>query len=819
MKIKIEETFQYVHEPLRSNEHAIPFLENQQYVTDLKNRILFSSGGAFLITGLRGIGKTTLVTRAIDELTSENSSSTLIIPVYLNVAREINITQLMYEIIRRFYDSLIDNKIIDKVPKYIASRITSAYARTSLSFKQSQYESIEKSRTTSIKPNNISPSLNPIKNLIETLKPKFSFSKRKISSLAKEASFLAYSESDVEHDFLRILELLRKGFFVPKSFIQSALTTFHLKNKKPNTKLKCIFILDELDKLTAKEDGIESLERLLASMKNILSTTGVCFIFIGGTDLHDRWQRDIRKGNSLYESIFGWHLYISCTWKAVDLLLEKLLDTSSFNSNEIVFLKGYLQYKGRGIIRRILQRFNSFIIWENGKPYLDFKDIDIEKIKFYTRLQNVLKKYYSFVDEDSLSQLHIDQDRRRLGNYYMTDLILETQGKIFTIESLDGLVQSTGTKSSFPLTKKNKENLIEYLVKSGIVVTVRKKSTDQTYIGDVPQAQERLFRLSENIKEKLFTLMRLSESEKQGIARVISDSTIAFEEAFPIEIDSTFRSNLKQRYEILGEIGRGGMGVVFKAYDFVLEKEIALKLLPPHIWPNKIAIDRFLREAKIATMLNHTNIVKTLDIVNYEDRYIFIIMELIKGNNLRTFIETNKINPPSAVNIAIQMCDALEYSSSKGVYRMDIKPSNIILDKMFKPIIIDMGLAKYKKTDISDTSITSRGAIIGTPKYLAPEQIEGIALDIRTDLYSLGLVIFEMITGKLPWKNNNMAALFQEIMKGNIDFSQLSVSEELKNVIERALRLDLLERFQTPKDMKEALLETPEAKKIGNNSI
>ena len=220
--------------------------------------------------------------------------------------------------------------------------------------------------------------------------------------------------------------------------------------------------------------------------------------------------------------------------------------------------------------------------------------------------------------------------------------------------------------------------------------------------------------------------------------------------------------------EILELVGRGGMGVVYKARQKRLGRFVALKILSPKIGQDPAFAERFTREAQAMGMLNHPHIVAVYDFgqtpsprfsgegqgvraAGGEGGLYYFIMEFVDGVNVRQLLDTGKLVPAEALAIVPQICEALQYAHDHGVVHRDIKPENLLIDKEGRVKIADFGIAKLVGRDAKDRTLTGAGQIVGTPQYMAPEQIEHpLQVDHRADIYSLGVVFYQMLTGELP---------------------------------------------------------------------
>jgi eukaryotic-like serine/threonine-protein kinase len=207
------------------------------------------------------------------------------------------------------------------------------------------------------------------------------------------------------------------------------------------------------------------------------------------------------------------------------------------------------------------------------------------------------------------------------------------------------------------------------------------------------------------------------------------------------------------RYKILGELGRGAMGIVYKAEDPNLDRLVALKtiILDEDAEGAKEYKKRFMLEAKAAGKLNHPSIVTTFD-YGEEDGLAYLAMELLEGTDLRTRLQKEAIPAVEAVEIARQVAEGLAYAHARGVVHRDIKPGNIMLNGGGQAKIMDFGLARMRMADHK----TSTGMVLGTPRYISPEQISGLPVDQRSDLFSLGIVLYEMLTGTRLFAGENM---------------------------------------------------------------
>ncbi len=268
-------------------------------------------------------------------------------------------------------------------------------------------------------------------------------------------------------------------------------------------------------------------------------------------------------------------------------------------------------------------------------------------------------------------------------------------------------------------------------------------------------------------------------------------------------------------YRITSKLGSGGMGVVYEAEDTNLGRRVALKFLPPEMANDDLALQRFQREARAASALNHPNICTIHAIEQHETEY-FIAMELLEGETLADTIRRGSIDVKTVVEISIQIADALESAHAKGVVHRDLKPANIFITSRGQAKVLDFGLAKIDrrsnegpmgKTAVRD-ELTGAGTTLGTVSYMSPEQARGQITDTRTDIFSLGAVMYQMATGVLPFQGDTSVVIFDGILNREpppITQFNAALPASLARVIERALEKERDLRYQTAADLRTEL--------------
>src|SRR5436190_684362 len=253
------------------------------------------------------------------------------------------------------------------------------------------------------------------------------------------------------------------------------------------------------------------------------------------------------------------------------------------------------------------------------------------------------------------------------------------------------------------------------------------------------------------------------------------------------------------RYEIMARIGEGGMGVVYKAKQTSIDRVIAIKMLNPQMASDQQWVQRFYNEAKATSRLQHPNTIRMFDFGQTADGRLFLTMEFLDGQTLREAVARQAPMAPNRVlKVLIQCCASLAEAHSIGIIHRDIKPDNVFLLNMAGSPdfvkLLDFSVAKLLE---GDRMKTQAGVVFGTPQYMSPEQGRGLPLDARSDLYALGILAFEMLTGNVPYNDDNPMTVIQMHLHGQVPPMQDSIPPSVQHVVRRAMEKDAARRYQS----------------------
>lgn len=829
--IPLKPDFRFAHEPLadaftgQNRADDLRFVAREKEIVELSTRLLFSQGGAFLVTGYRGVGKTSFVNHVIHqikngapELSRALGQSVEIVDVRMNFARVMQPMELMHHIIRGLYRRLEELSLLTRFDADLRQELRQAFLRTSFHITRTASKTYEgEIEMSGWKWLSLAPALR-------------ANTKR---SREEELEYLGYDDKVAEYDVMRLSCLLARGYFKRSSLWKRFIRAIR-RQSAPRTALKLVFIFDELDKLeTARApDSASPVDEMISLLKNIFTTSGICFIFIAGKDLQDRWRADIGRGDSVYESVFSYNRYLPALWDDVKSICDRLVEgaeealvnrpgTQVSNTlkprrpnlnpskappgwsgkvgldpvNVYKDFQRFLAFIGRGIPRRIVRQFNEFVYWDGQRPFLGFTREKYRRIKFFADLQLVLEQrlgeLLGEIDDDPLNPSH---DHYQLGVYYLIDWILARRSAPFTLAEAVAASRSLSEKiaPAEDIASEVVLNLIELLKKYNYL---------EELVADRDEAR---IKSGEPVRPR-YRLRRERVVQMGKPTGVFQEEAPLFAAASP-----GMPAQLEQ-YELKEMIGQGGMAQIYRAWDTISKREVAIKILAPELSTDNRIVERFVREGQLLAALQepgHSNIVRFYQQGRTGDGRYFIVMRYITGRTLTSLIKATGPLPVSqALAIARSAVSAYAYIHKAGAMRLDIKPANIMIDRLGEVIVIDFGVAIWSAL----ARLTETGGVIGTLLYMSPEQAQGQKLDARSDVYSFGLVLYEMLADRLPFnreKNHSAVDILKMIDEPILPLSDVvAVPGEIEALVMKCLEKSPDQRFQSMDDLLSALLK------------
>jgi serine/threonine protein kinase len=335
---------------------------------------------------------------------------------------------------------------------------------------------------------------------------------------------------------------------------------------------------------------------------------------------------------------------------------------------------------------------------------------------------------------------------------------------------------------------------------SGLLYFLRskqKRNAEQLKLSN-PLDADRSERLEQRMENLELLICRLDRELNHQIEQSLIATSVSSPSAVSQRPTSLLNvaSALEERFQILRELGHGGMGVVIQAYDKQLKEQVAIKVLSPLLSCDAQAVERLRREVSAARRITHPNVIRIHDISEVSG-LSYVSMEYFEGVNLKEFLRQN--GPLSIAlmhQIVSQICDGLQAAHDQGVIHRDLKSQNIIINRNNQIKIIDFGLARSERLD----GMTATGLIMGTPEYMAPEQVAGKVVDERADIYSFGIILYELMTGTVPFTGESAISVgFKQIKDDPPSPRSLnpSIPEELEGVILKALQKEPSQRYRT----------------------
>lgn len=787
--IPLNTDFRFIHEPLdcTSAAHASRFVGRNDELEELVARIVLSDGGAFLVTGYRGVGKSTFINRVIEQVRTHLRQSDLsrepiqFVDVHLNVPRVMDAVELMYHVLRGLYLRLSALGLLDGLDPSVRRDLELAFERTSRTIALKTSSALENTAGVNLG----APAARVLQGTAG-----FSFGTKRSLAASRDIAYLAYDDKAAEYDLVHIARRLAHGYLPQRRWIER--WWGRLLGAAPSRRrLKVLLVFDELDKIDDANLNSSSIDGILGNLKTLFTTSGISFLFVAGKDIHDRWMDDVGRGDSIYESVFSYALYLPPLWMHADPMCDPLLDGQAFSAVDAAetatayaAFKKFLAFNGRGIPRRILRKFNERVRWNSSRAQLILSRDDVRQFRFFADLYDVLTGAESIL----LGELREDAwtgrtDRKRLGLYYLTDWILLRGVDEFTLG--DAVAASKRLSHLIAPAEEAAPAIIDRLL-----TLLVQRNYLEIVVSTMPEgsaaSEASRYRLTHQRLVEMGSLEGVVEQEAQAL------------------INESKQERFGGRYEVLSVLGRGGMSTVFLANDRMLRRQVAIKEQLTGL-EDPAARDRIRTESQALSRLQHENIVRVFD-VHADAKPPYIVMEYVKGRRLTDVIgATGMSSEGDVLNIAHQVVRALRFVHDSGILWRDPKPANIMITPEGRAVLLDFGISHLLTGSDRDA-----GFVVATPMYASPEQLRGEPLDVRSDIYCIGVILYQMVSGKAPFGSEISPAAIARRAAPPPPLDQgLAVSKQLADAIFRCLEPDRERRFQSAGELL-AALPTPE---------
>lgn len=789
--LPLKPSFRFLTEPVSSNEsHSL--IGRSDQVDSFAKRILFSNGGSFLLTGYRGVGKTSFINQVvnrIEEIASELQDifgKTKVLRITLNLTRPVTSAELMHYIVRNLYTCLVDSEVFDRLTDHVRQEITLAYLRTSSNIARKHSESFEKSYGF----NEASVGNDLLKAAL-----KVSLQHKKSGSENHELSFLGYDDRSAEYDIVNISRKLSKGFPEKLSWFDQAKARFGYA-KKHSIGIRVIFIFDELDKLTSADSTMEkyslsNIDQVISSLKSVFTTTGISFVFIAGMDMEDQWQKDVRAGDSIYESVFAYSQYLPCLWSDLSLICDYVVDWSAVKTQAdkdglhqlFENFKKYLSFKGRGIPRSAIRTLNSHVKWKGASPYLAFSPHELNALEFYAVLQSLLLKSEKRLFGKLANAIATsDTDRKHLSIYYIIDWILAQGSLKFNFAA--ALYASKQLSSQIAPAEEIAPELLQQilvLLLENEFLMVASEDLAETMVGPINDSRV-FYKLSPKCLKQL---LDFKES--------ITDTTI-FTRPLPNSVTIPKEPSysglpIATKYGIVSLLGQGGLSRVYKAVNLESGKTVVVKtFLGRDLSSTPIDLEDVY--SNVITFV-HPNVLPHFEVIK-ESENLSVVMKYVEGKDLAFALSNQEFSLANAKRVGLCVAKAIEYIHDKGFVRLDVKPNNVMLAYDENIYLTDFD-TMIRNESKPDTEIP----IAGTPFYMAPEIFNGQVSE-TSDIYSFGVLLYQMVTGRLPYDASDVGGLIKlKTIRPLPASTYQRIPDKLNMMIMRCLEPDPADRFQS----------------------
>jgi serine/threonine protein kinase len=777
MRYTLTKGFHFSHEPRGSEAGAGPLIGRDELLSRLATRITRTDGGAFLVVGYRGVGKTSLakaVVKAVEQqirATGTKSYPTQLLDLWFALARPIPPADLLYQIINGLRLELDRRGLLSQFTTSFRRELDLAAARTAATLTQKSEDQVKSNL-------GLSTAWGWL--------PKFTAGRSRERRLALEQAFLPYDQSSAEQDVIRLAKALGDPRSHRTSILRWILGPLWIGREFP--KLRLMFVFDELDKLDISGNGVEAFESILSELKTLLTTSRITFVFVGGRGLLDAWEKDVGRGDSVYQSVFSHFEYVPPIWRFNDQFWNQLIQSSDDGRGTLAAFKKYLAFHGRGVPRLMLTHLHEFVfVKDAGELQVEFDEFEERSFRCIAELEEAISKAEEKVPEirgwRRASVRHGRHDRDALALRYLTDWVLDHGKEPFGVSNL--LEASNNLSPMIAPEQKDSavlaDKLIGVLEAAGFLELVPAADPLATILleSGTPTATWR-------VPRRRLIELRLEAAEDTGTSK----------EEPP----------LAGRYHVSRMISRGARASVYEAFDLSTRQRVALKRFDSH-GQDQFDHAAIENEIEIMRRLDHESLPKLIE-AQPNAPTPFIALELIDGVPLDKILrDRGRLSWEHALRLAYVLLEPLQHFHDHAVLWGDVKPSNILVQLNGRLRVLDFGASRLLTT----TEDYKAQAIEGTLRYMAPECLTGALPTIASEIYSFGVLLYQLVTGLLPFDGEAIPEILNAIEHSRLKAPQdvvPKINQEFGNVILRCLNRDPLLRYQSIKELADNLPST-----------
>jgi hypothetical protein len=777
---------------LRSDN--LEFWVGREAQTDrLVRGLLAATEAHYLLTGYPGVGKTSFVSRVVAEWRRMCALQGIdrILIFNLQLAQSQSPEEVVRRLIGKVYFGSLDGQFSPE------ERLSE---RLQLNFIQSHSKTLKETQDeTTTKDKGGEATINlPKMSSVFGGGAKISLGKAKQSRRSLEIE-REYNLSAVITDFEAVIHLLTK----PESYRKKRwLWLWRLLGiREDSGKPRILFVFDQIDDLDSVQD-----------LAPLFSLPYASFIVLAGIKLKEQITEAKEKGIHVLDNFQ--EEYLACEWNQADKILSLLISEDDMGARRFAEYRDYLNFSAQGLPRRLFSAIDQHTSLVGDQFFLQLNTSEFVRARLGARLHRVIWKNRKRILGEYIDNVqHYRRDRALRGVYHLADRMFRTARFTFHEASV------VATQMSDAIIHNERQRVLNNLLS----VCVAEGLIDQN--GNDYGLSEEILRWVRKIPDWLkdgfadahefftdFTGYGQPGLDQTGVVQLTEPISSSKREVVPVvEREEKVPEYLLEhltKYRIVKLLGSGGMGSVYLAEDTRLARRVALKVIRSEIARSPGIGPRFLREGRLIAQLHHPNIVQIFDIEELPTGQIVLVTEFVEGGSLEHLMTRGRLSVDESLRITIEIAKALGEAHSKDIVHRDIKPSNVLVTNSGHVKLLDFGVAKLADYSSTSTSLTMAGAMVGTPRYMPPEQIKAEPVDGRADLFSLGMVAYEMLTGRLDSEGKSLPQMIHKILSEQAQPPSNynpSIPPELDQIILKCLEKDPKDRFANATDLIEAL--------------